>query len=233
MFAVIVNTLAIVAGSLIGLLLRQGLPERLTGALMQGLGLCTVMIGVQGAIQESNILVMIVSVVLGILIGEAVDADGHVNRFTERLLSRFSKGRGESGRLANAFVTSCLIMNVGAMVIVGSLDAGLREDYTMLYTKSLLDTIAGVMMTAAMGIGVMGSAFFTLFFQGGIVLLAEQVAPYLSDYVIQEISCTGCLIILALGTNMLELTNIKVINYLPALVMVPLVIKLMNAIGLN
>lgn len=103
----------------------------------------------------------------------------------------------------------------------------------MLYTKSLLDTIAGVMMTAAMGIGVMGSAFFTLFFQGGIVLLAEQVAPYLSDYVIQEISCTGCLIILALGTNMLELTNIKVINYLPALVMVPLVIKLMNAIGLN
>ena len=124
-------------------------------------------------------------------------------------------------------------MNVGAMVIVGSLDAGLRGDYTMLYTKSLLDTIAGVMMTAAMGIGVMGSAFFTLFFQGGIVLLAEQVAPYLSDYVIQEISCTGCLIILALGTNMLELTNIKVINYLPALVMVPLVIKLMNAIGLN
>ena len=233
MFAVIVNTLAIVAGSLLGLLLRRGLPERLTSALMQGLGLCTVMIGVQGAIQESNILVMIVSVVLGILIGEAVDADGHVNRFTERLLSRFSKGRGGTGRLANAFVTSCLIMNVGAMVIVGSLDAGLRGDYTMLYTKSLLDTIAGVMMTAAMGIGVMGSAFFTLFFQGGIVLLAEQVAPYLSDYVIQEISCTGCLIILALGTNMLELTNIKVINYLPALVMVPLVIKLMNAIGLN
>ena len=176
---------------------------------------------------------MIISAVTGVFIGQYVDADGLVNKFTARIMSRFAKGEGDTAKLVNAFVTSCLIMNVGAMVIVGSLDAGLREDYTMLYTKSLLDTIAGVMMTAAMGIGVMGSAFFTLFFQGGIVLLAEQVAPYLSDYVIQEISCTGCLIILALGTNMLELTNIKVINYLPALVMVPLVIKLMNAIGLN
>lgn len=233
MFAVIVNTLAIVAGSLIGLLLRQGLPERLTGALMQGLGLCTVLIGVQGAIQESNILVMIVSVVLGILIGEAADADGHVNRFTERLLSRFSKGGGESGRLANAFVTSCLIMNVGAMVIVGSLDAGLRADYAMLYTKSLLDFISGIMMTAAMGIGVMGSAVFTLLFQGGIVLLAEFIAPFVSDYIVQEMACTGCLIILALGLNILELTKIKVINYLPALAVVPFVAYAFRVLGIG
>ena len=233
MFAVIVNTLAIVAGSLLGLLLRRGLPERLTSALMQGLGLCTVMIGVQGAIQESNILVMIVSVVLGILIGEAVDADGHVNRFTERLLSRFSKGRGGTGRLANAFVTSCLIMNVGAMVIVGSLDAGLRADYAMLYTKSLLDFISGIMMTAAMGIGVMGSAVFTLLFQGGIVLLAEFIAPFVSDYIVQEMACTGCLIILALGLNILELTKIKVINYLPALAAVPFVAYAFRVLGIG
>lgn len=232
MFAVIVNTLAIVAGSLLGLLLRRGLPERLTSALMQGLGLCTVLIGVQGAIQESNILVMIVSVVLGILIGEAVDADGHVNRFTERLLSRFSKGRGGTGRLANAFVTSCLIMNVGAMVIVGSLDAGLRGDYAMLYTKSLLDFISGIMMTAAMGIGVMGSAVFTLLFQGGIVLLAEFIAPFVSDYM-QEMACTGCLIILALGLNILELTKIKVINYLPALAVVPFVAYAFRVLGIG
>ena len=233
MFAVIVNTLAIVAGSLLGLLLRRGLPERLTSALMQGLGLCTVVIGVQGAIQESNILVMIVSVVLGILIGEAADADGHVNRFTERLLSRFSKGRGGNGRLANAFLTSCLIMNVGAMVIVGSLDAGLRADYAMLYTKSLLDFISGIMMTAAMGIGVMGSAVFTLLFQGGIVLLAEFIAPFVSDYIVQEMACTGCLIILALGLNILELTKIKVINYLPALAVVPFVAYAFRVLGIG
>ena len=228
MFAVFVNTIGIILGSLAGCCFRCGISKEMNYVLMQALGLCAVVIGIQGAIKEDNILIMIISAVTGVFIGQYVDADGLVNKFTARIMSRFAKGEGDTAKLVNAFV-----MNVGAMVIVGSLDAGLRGDYTMLYTKSLLDTIAGVMMTAAMGIGVMGSAFFTLFFQGGIVLLAEQVAPYLSDYVIQEISCTGCLIILALGTNMLELTNIKVINYLPALVMVPLVIKLMNAIGLN
>lgn len=240
MFAVIVNTLAIVAGSLLGLLLRRGMPEGLTSALMQGLGLCTVVIGVQGAVQESNVLIMIVAVVTGIFIGEALDADGHVNRFTERLMSRFAGQGGKGGkdsngseanRIANAFVTSCLIMNVGAMVIVGSLDAGLRADYTMLYTKSLLDFISGIMLTAAMGIGVMGSAVFTLLFQGAIVLLAELIAPFVSDYVIQEMACTGCLIILALGLNMLELTKIKVINYLPALAAVPLVVYIFQLLG--
>lgn len=226
MFAVIVNTVAIVAGSLIGFSLRSGLPKGLTDALMQGLGLCTVVIGVQGAIQESNILVMIISVVVGLLIGESLDADGHVNRFTTRLMSRFARGKGDAGKLVNAFITSCLIMNVGAMVIVGSLDAGLRGEFSMLYTKSLLDFIAGIMMTAAMGIGVMGSALFTLVFQGGIVLMAELIAPFMSDYLIQEMSCTGCLIILGLGLNMLELTKLRIINYLPALAAAPLVAKL-------
>lgn len=231
MFAVIVNTLAIVAGSLLGLLLRRGMPERLTAALMQGLGLCTVLIGVQGAVRESNVLIMIVSVVTGIFIGEVFDADGHVNRFTERLMGRFAGRGGGADRVANAFVTSCLIMNVGAMVIVGSLDAGLRADYTMLYTKSLLDFISGIMLTAAMGIGVMGSAVFTLLFQGAIVLLAEFIAPFVSDYIIQEMACTGCLIILALGLNMLELTKIKVINYLPALATVPLAAYIFSLLG--
>lgn len=228
MFAVIVNTVAIIIGSAIGFALRSGIPKNITDTLMQGLGLCTLLIGIQGAVQESNILIMIISVAIGVFIGEYIDADGHVNRFTERMMNKFAKGKGDSAKIANAFVTSCLIMNVGAMVIVGSLDAGLRADYTMLYTKSLLDFIAGIMMTAAMGIGVMGSAAFTLLFQGGIVLLAELIAPYISDYIIQEMSYTGCLIIMALGLNMLELTKIKVINYLPALVAVPFVALLMR-----
>lgn len=223
MFAVIVNTLAIVAGSLIGFFLRRGLPKSLTDALMQGLGLCTVVIGIQGAVAETNILIMIVSTVIGLFIGESIDADGHVNRFTEKVMGRFAKGKGDTGKLVNAFITSCLIMNVGAMVIVGSLDAGLRGEFSMLYTKSVLDFISGIMMTAAMGIGVMGSAVFTLVFQGALVLLAEMIAPYISDFIIHEMSCTGCLIILGLGLNILELTRLKIINYLPALAVVPIV----------
>ena len=231
MFAVIVNTLAIIAGSLIGLCIHRGVPKHLTDALMKSLGLCTIVIGIEGALHETNILIMIVAVSLGVFAGELMDADGHVNRFTERVMGRFAHGGGAS-RIANAFVTSCLIMNVGAMVIVGSLDAGLRAEYTMLYTKSLLDFISGIMMTAAMGIGVMGSAAFTLIFQGAIVIFAEFLAPFMSDFLINEMSCTGSLIILALGLNMMGVTSFKVINYLPALAAVPLVVWIMNLIGL-
>ncbi len=225
MFAVIVNTLAIILGTTVGLLLRRGIPRHISEAIMKALGLCTVIIGIQGAVAEERILLMIVACVLGVLIGEWLDWEGHVNRFTERITSRFA-GQGEGAKMANAFVTSCLIMNVGAMVIVGSLNAGLSADYTLLYTKSLLDLVSGTIMGAAMGVGVMGSALFTLLFQGGIVLFAEWLAPFISPELIKEVACTGSLLILAIGFNMLEITKFKVINYLPALVMVPVLLWL-------
>ena len=232
MFAVIVNTITILIGASVGLLLRKGLPESVSDAMMKGLGLCTIFIGIQGMIEEEYILVLILSTIVGIVIGELLDVDGHINRAAERLTSRFSgKGKGEGAKIAQAFVTSCLIMNVGAMTIVGSLDAGLRGNFSMLYTKSLLDLISGIPMAAAMGVGVMGSALFTLVFQGGIVLLAEYIAPYLSETLIKELICTGSLMILAIGFNMLGVTKLKVLNYLPGLLVVPLALKLMQALG--
>lgn len=232
MFAVIVNTITILIGASVGLLLRKGLPESVSDAMMKGLGLCTIFIGIQGMIEEEYILVLILSTIVGIVIGELLDVDGRINRAAERLTSRFSgKGKGEGAKIAQAFVTSCLIMNVGAMTIVGSLDAGLRGNFSMLYTKSLLDLISGIPMAAAMGVGVMGSALFTLVFQGGIVLLAEYIAPYLSETLIKELICTGSLMILAIGFNMLGVTKLKVLNYLPGLLVVPLALKLMQALG--
>ena len=217
MFAVIVNTITILIGASVGLLLRKGLPESVSDAMMKGLGLCTIFIGIQGMIEEEYILVLILSTIVGIVIGELLDVDGRINRAAERLTSRFS-GKGEGAKIAQAFVTSCLIMNVGAMTIVGSLDAG-------------LDLISGIPMAAAMGVGVMGSALFTLVFQGGIVLLAEYIAPYLSETLIKELICTGSLMILAIGFNMLGVTKLKVLNYLPGLLVVPLALKLMQALG--
>ena len=219
----IANTAAIIIGSLIGLLLRRGMPEAISDAVMKALGLCTVIIGVQGAVAESDVILMIVSCVIGVTVGTAMDWEGHVNRFTEHVTSRYV-GEGEGGRIANAFVTSCLIMNVGAMVIVGSLNAGLSADYNMLYTKSMLDFVSGIIMGSAMGIGVMGSALFTLIFQGAIVLMAESIAPFVSEDVIIHVSAVGSLLILAIGLNMLELTKFKVINYLPALIIVPILL---------
>ena len=170
MFAVIVNTLAIAIASLIGLCLRRGMTKNITDAVMQALGICTVLIGIQGAVSEKHVLLLIISVVIGVIIGEWGDWDGHVNRWAEKVTVACTKS-GDAAGIANAFVTSCLIMNVGAMVIVGSLAAGLAEDYTMLYTKSLLDFGSGIMLSAAMGSGVMGSAVFTLIFQGALCFL--------------------------------------------------------------
>lgn len=187
---------------------------------MQALGICTVLIGIQGAVSEKHVLLLIISVVIGVIIGEWGDWDGHVNRWAEKVTVACTKS-GDAAGIANAFVTSCLIMNVGAMVIVGSLVAGLAEDYTMLYTKSLLDFVSGIMLSAAMGIGVMGSAVFTLIFQGGIVLLAQYIAPFCSPLLIEELSHTGSLLILAIGLNMIGLTKFKVLNYVPALLVIP------------
>ncbi len=187
---------------------------------MQALGICTVLIGIQGAVSEKHVLLLIISVVIGVIIGEWGDWDGHVNRWAEKVTVACTKS-GDAAGIANAFVTSCLIMNVGAMVIVGSLAAGMAEDYTMLYTKSLLDFVSGIMLSAAMGIGVMGSAVFTLIFQGGIVLLAQYIAPFCSPLLIEELSHTGSLLILAIGLNMIGLTKFKVLNYVPALLVIP------------
>ena len=220
MFAVIVNTLAIAIASLIGLCLRRGMTKNITDVVMQALGICTVLIGIQGAVSEKHVLLLIISVVIGVIIGEWGDWDGHVNRWAEKVTVACTKS-GDAAGIANAFVTSCLIMNVGAMVIVGSLAAGMAEDYTMLYTKSLLDFVSGIMLSAAMGIGVMGSAVFTLIFQGGIVLLAQYIAPFCSPLLIEELSHTGSLLILAIGLNMIGFTKFKVLNYVPALLVIP------------
>lgn len=230
MFAVIVNTVAIILGCSVGLMLRKGLPKRLTDSVMEALGVCTVAIGVEGIIHEEHVLVMIIAMVLGVLFGAAFRLDDRVYAGSEQLLSRFA-GEGEGAKIAKAFVTSCLIMNVGAMVIVGSLQAGLAEDYTMLYTKSLLDFCSGIMMTAAMGVGVFGSAAFTLIFQGAIVLMAVWLAPFLSDAVIAEMSTTGCLLILMIGFNMLNLTKFKLIDYLPALLFAPILMMIVERLG--
>jgi uncharacterized protein len=230
MIAVVINVLAIIFGCALGLFLKRGIPESMSDALMKGLGLCTLIIGIQGAIKEQNIILLIIAVVAGIFIGELKDWDGNVNRSVKNILVKLH-ATGDSQKIAEAFVTACLVMNVGAMVIVGSLNAGLSKDYAMLYTKSLLDFISGIMLGATLGIGVMGAAVFTFVFQGAIVVFSSYIAPYMSTGLIAEINCTGCLMIVAIGLNMLNLTQLKVINFLPSLLIVPVLFVIKNALG--
>ena len=222
MIGVLVNTATVLVGSSIGLLAKKIIPFSWTEYIMKGLGLCVIYIGIDGALNGDNPLVLIVSMVLGTILGVATDLDKRLNGFALRLEDRFKKD-GERISVAEGFVTASLMFCVGAMTVVGSLNAGLSGDNTMLFTKAALDFISSIIFAATLGIGVMLSAAFVFVFQGTIVLLAGTVAPVLSENVISEMTCVGSLLIIALGLNMIEVTEFKVMNYLPA-IFLPIVV---------
>lgn len=216
MLGVIVNVIVIILGSGIGMVLKKGIPERISETMMKGLGLCTLYIGWSGALKGSNTLVLIISMAIGIVIGEGLDLDARLNRFAKKLEQRFSKQDG-SISIADGFIAASLLFCVGAMTVVGSLQAGLSGNYEMLYTKSVLDFISSMIFASTLGIGVMLSAVFVLLFQGSIVLLAQVVAPFLTDGVVAEMTCVGSVLIFALGLNIVGITKLKVLNFLPAM----------------
>ncbi|MDO5445204.1 MAG: DUF554 domain-containing protein [Eubacteriales bacterium] len=229
MLGVIVNTVAVIIGSTIGLLCKKGIPEKISGAIMKGIALCTLYIGISGSLKGENTIVVILSIVLGAAAGTALDIDGFLNRIGDSLENKMSHDGGNSG-IARGFVTASLLFCVGSMTIVGSLTAGLSGDNEMLFTKSVLDFISSIMLSVSLGIGVLFSAVFVFVFQGGLALLAGVLAPVLSTAAINEIICAGSLMIIGLGLNLLGITKLKVADYLPALVFVPAVLWLVEKI---
>ncbi len=211
----LVNTGTVLLGSLLGLCLSKGLPDRVGKALMAALGFCTLYIGITGCLTGGNTLVIILSLVIGTAIGEGCDLDRHINRLGTWVEHRFSHGGKNS--IAEAFVTSSLVFCVGAMTIVGSLNSGLTGDHTMLYTKACLDLISSLVFASTLGIGVVFSAGFVLVLQGGIALLAHVVAPFLGEAVIADMTAVGCLLIIGLGLNLLGIAKLKIMNFVPAI----------------
>ena len=220
MLGVIVNVGTVLLGSLVGLFLKRGIPEKVTEALMIGIGLCTVFIGISGALQGENTLVLILSMAIGTVIGTLLDIDRQLNRLAAYVETRFKQKDGQV-TVAEGFVTASLLFCVGAMTIVGSLQAGLTGDCEMLYTKATLDLISSCVLPASLGIGVLLADAFVLVFQGGLVLLAGFIAPFLTDYAIGEMTCAGSVLIIALGLNLIGVTKIKVANYLPVILIPP------------
>ena len=229
MFAVIVNVITVIVGSTVGLLCKKGIPKRLSDAVMLGIGLCTLYNGISGTLKGENTIVLILSMVLGAIIGTGLDIDGCINRLGKWIENKFSH-QGEKVSIAQGFVTACLLFCIGAMTIVGSLNAGLTGDYEMLLTKSVLDLISSAMLSVSLGIGVMFAAVFVLVFQGGIVLLAGVLQPLLTTAAINEIICAGSLLIVGLGLNLMGVTKIKVADYLPAIVIAPILCWIISAV---
>ncbi|MDD6231407.1 DUF554 domain-containing protein [Frisingicoccus sp.] len=226
MLGVFVNVATVLIGSLVGLLLKKGIPDKVTGALMSGIGLCTIYIGISGALNGENTLVLILSMAIGTIIGTLLDIDGQLNRLAAYVESKFKHEDGQV-TVAEGFVTASLLFCVGAMTIVGSLQAGLTGDCEMLFTKATLDLISSCVLAASLGIGVMLSDIFVFVFQGGLVLLARVIAPFLTDYAIHEMTCAGSVLIIALGLNLIGVTKIKVANYLPVLLIPPILCMFM------
>jgi len=217
MLGTIVNAGAVLLGAALGMLFKKGLNERITKTVMEGLALVVIYIGISGAFDGQNILIAVVALAFGGAIGGALDLDGRFNCFAQGLQHKLVKGENaEESTFGQAFVTATLLFCVGAMAIVGSLNSGLRGDHEVLFAKSLIDGISAAMFAAALGPGVMLSAASIFLYQGLITLLAQVLAPILSDPVVAEMTCVGSLLIMGLGMNMLEATKIKVMNYVPA-----------------
>ncbi len=219
MLGTIVNCLAIVAGSLVGLLFKNGIPDRYNQTVMQAVGLAVLLVGLKTAIVSDDLLVIIISLALGALSGEWVGIEDRLNRLGKFLESRFSKG---SGGFAQGFVTASLIYCVGSMAIVGALESGLSGNHATLFAKSCLDGIVSVILSSSLGLGVLFSAVPVLLYQGAITLMASVLKPLLVPAVIAQMSGVGGLLILGIGMNMLRDKKIKVGNMLPA-IFIPLV----------
>lgn len=221
MLGVFVNVFSVIGGSLIGILLKKGMPGKFSDVMTTAVALAVIYIGIDGMMNGENTLVLVLSMVIGAIIGSLIDLDRRLEQLGRKIEKKF-KGSGNAG-IAEGFVSATLLFCVGAMTIVGALQSGLSGNHETQYTKAILDFISSVVLASALGWGVMLACLSVLVLQGSVVLLAQVAAPYLSDYVIAEMTCAGSVLILALALNMLGVTKIKLMNFLPAM-FVPVVL---------
>ena len=209
-----VNGIAIVIGGLVGLFAGKLLPERIRTALVPTMSLVTIGIAVPGMMNTGNLLIPILSMVVGTFIGELIDIDGALQKLSNKLQSKF---KGSS--VAEGFFTCSLVFAVGAVAVMGALDSGLKGDHSLLYAKALMDGTASIAFAAALGLGVVFSSVTVFVVEGGIALLAGLVADLLSTAVINEISFVGSLLIVGISLNMMGATKLRILNMVPALVL--------------
>ncbi|WP_378956901.1 DUF554 domain-containing protein [Pelosinus sp. sgz500959] len=219
----LVNFVGIVCGSLIGLLLKKNVPVKYQQTVMQGLSLSIGLIGLQMALKTQNILIIIISIVIGGLIGEFMDIDRCLNRVGQWLTMKMGNKYGSVGE---GFITGSLVFCVGAMAIVGSIQDGLTGDASTLYAKSMLDAVASVVFASGMGIGVALSSISVLLYQGTLTLLASSLSGFISEAMIREMTAVGGLLIIGISLLVLEIKTIKVANLLPAVPVAAVIVLL-------
>lgn len=221
MIATIINVILVALGSAAGLAFKNKINENFSQAIVTGLALCVLVIGIQSAVQTENMTLIIISMVIGITIGEALDIEGRLYNMGEKLKSRLG-GKDSSGTFAEGFLSASLLFCIGSMAIMGSMEAGINKDYSILISKSIIDGVTAISLAAALGVGVLFSVIIVFLYQGAITIIATFAGNFMSPIMINEMSAAGGVLIIALAVNMLGIKKIRVGNMLPA-IFIPLV----------
>lgn len=208
------NAFAIVIGSLIGVFLKERFKENYKDTIMNGIGLAVIVIGITGAIKTENVLLVVISLVLGSILGEWFKLEDKLEGLGKMIESKLASGKSN---ISNGFVTASLIYCVGAMAIVGSLESGLTGNNQTLFVKAILDGVTSIIFASTLGIGVAFSSMSVLVYQGLITLMADTIKIFLTDALITEMSAVGGVIIIGIGINLLGLKKIRIGNMLPAI----------------
>lgn len=212
----IVDAIAVIIAGAIGLIIKEGIPVRVNERLIQAIALCIIAIGISGAIKGQETLVQIISMTLGTVIGEGFDLDQGIQRFSNFLQTKLQKWPELAG-IGEGFISASMLFCIGSMVIVGSLESGLTGNNTTLYAKAVIDGITALLLASSLGVGVIFGAFPVLIIEGGLTLFAGLLAPLLTPLVINEMIALGSIILIGLGLNMLEVTQLKIMNFVPAM----------------
>jgi len=227
----VLNTGTVLVGATLGLTLGRFIPGSLQQTIRIAIGLYVAVIGMQMALKTHNVLVLLVSVLVGVVIGELLKLDAGVKAIGTWAERRLSRG-GEPGRVSVAFITTSLIFCVGPLTVLGSFLDGSRGDITVLAIKSTLDFVTSIVFAATLGWGVLLSAVSVLLVQGSLTLVAFLIHAGLTDLETAELTAAGGIAVLGIALGLLELKTIKVANFLPALVVAPLLAAILHAFGL-
>lgn len=227
----LINALLIMTGALVGRIFKN-IPESMKSTVLSIIGLAVALLGIKMGFESDNFIILMISLVVGTVIGEWLDLDKQMNRLGKWVESLFSKNRTDNNQIGTAegFVTASLIFVVGSMGVIGALDSGLRNDHNILITKGLIDGFISIILTTTLGIGVLLSAVPVFVYQGLIALFAGVISSFIPDAAlqmfIQEMTAVGGVMIFAIGLNIAGLTKIKAANLLPGLIIVGIVVAI-------
>ncbi|MDQ0194143.1 DUF554 domain-containing protein [Paenibacillus wynnii] len=226
----LVNGITVIVGTLLGRLLRR-IPESMKETVMNGIGLAIVVLGIQMGFKSENFLIVILSLVIGAVIGELITLEDKFTSAGQWLENRI--GSNEPGSISQGFITASLVFVVGAMGILGALDSGIKGNHDILYTKAIMDGFIAIILTTTLGVGVLFSAIPILVYEGSIAMLATQITRFVPEALlgncISELTATGGIMIAAIGLNLLGITKIKVANLLPGIIIAVLLVTVLFA----